>query len=100
MTQDMQAAASVAALPQYCYAVVPEKPAGQRIVIIKAREGGCYQTNLDAANLPGDEIRAIVERLNTSLGISPAQAQAMLVGSLFGWHTIGANPSTYSKTLH
>jgi hypothetical protein len=33
--------------------------------------------------------------LNTMYGVSPAQARAMLAGTILGWHTRLANPERY-----
>lgn len=33
--------------------------------------------------------------LNTMYGVSPAQARAMLAGTIRGWHTLPADPERY-----
>lgn len=35
------------------------------------------------------------EKWNTAHGITPAQAEAMKAGSMWGWHTKAANPDNY-----
>lgn len=35
------------------------------------------------------------EECNEAWGVSKEQAQAMLVGSISGWHVIGADPANY-----
>jgi hypothetical protein len=35
--------------------------------------------------------------MNRELGISPAQAEAMKVGSMFGWNVPGADPKNYDE---
>jgi hypothetical protein len=35
------------------------------------------------------------EELNSMYGVSPAQARAMLAGSILGWHTSLADPERY-----
>jgi len=35
------------------------------------------------------------EELNSMYGVSPAQARAMLAGSMLGWHTPLADPERY-----
>ncbi len=34
-------------------------------------------------------------RMNADLGVTEAQAKAMLAGSMFGWHVPAADPETY-----
>ncbi len=41
------------------------------------------------------ETTKTAEELNTLYGVSPAQAQAMLAGTTFGWHTRLADPEQY-----
>ena len=36
------------------------------------------------------------EELNSMYGVSPAQARAMLAGSMLGWHTPLADPEYYN----
>jgi hypothetical protein len=38
------------------------------------------------------ETTKTAEELNTMYGVSPAQARAMLAGTLRGWHTLLADP--------
>lgn len=38
------------------------------------------------------------EFLNQQIGVSPAQAAAMLAGSMFGWDTPAADPSHYDES--
>lgn len=35
--------------------------------------------------------------LNVMIDVTPAQAAAMLAGSMFGWNCPGANPDNYDK---
>ena len=37
------------------------------------------------------------DELNTALGVTPEQVEAMLHGSMFGFHTPGADPRFYTK---
>ena len=41
------------------------------------------------------ETTKTAEELNTMYGVSPAQARAMLAGSMLGWHTPLADPEYY-----
>jgi hypothetical protein len=38
-----------------------------------------------------------VDGYNSRKGITPAQVEAMLVGSMFGWHVPGADPDNYAE---
>lgn len=38
-----------------------------------------------------------VERYNSALGVTPAQAEAMLAGSMFGFDVPGADPLNYPQ---
>ena len=37
----------------------------------------------------------LVDELNGNLGVTPAQRQAMEIGSMAGWAVPGADPSSY-----
>jgi len=41
------------------------------------------------------ETAKTAEELNTMYGVSPAQARAMLAGTILGWHTLLADPEHY-----
>lgn len=79
-------------LPDVCYTIL--ESTGQLIHIIKGKEGyGIPAWNTDSA----EENRKLADLFNEQLGITPAQKQAMEVGSMFGWNTPGADPRTYEK---
>ena len=40
---------------------------------------------------------ATADMLNDVLGVSKAEAEAMYVGSMFGWDVPGANPDMYDE---
>lgn len=71
-------------LPEICY--VKNDITGE-IIVIKRGVMGYYKT----------DIKEDVDLLNSRLGITKAQAEAMKVGSMFGWDCKGANPSYYDK---
>ena len=74
-------------LPRYSYAYLPTT---QEEIRIDIAESGYTpirkQGNSRAAN-----------EMNRELGISPAQAEAMKVGSMFGWDVPGADPKNYDE---
>ena len=79
-------------LPVQCYGVLPSTGS---VIIIKQGETGYYKTDLDM----GDKAQnaALVDEYNQKLGVSKAQAQAMLSGSIFGWHIPAADPKNYDE---
>jgi hypothetical protein len=74
-----------------CYIVVPGAEPGKRIGIVKQGEVGYYLTDYD--NVPSMslvEITGMVEQFNLKLGVDAKTADAMLIGSMFGWDVPGA----------
>lgn len=41
----------------------------------------------------------IAQAMNDQLGVTPAQAEAMLNGSLFGWHVAAANVAEIERLM-
>jgi len=74
-------------LPEACYACMPGKDS---VVYLKRGEMGFTSTNQF-----GGEANATM--LNALLGVSKAQMQAMLAGSMFGWGVKAADPRHYDK---
>lgn len=91
-------AANTAMLPELCYATLACNTPGQRIVIIKRGESGYYGTDLDRPDLSLAQVSQLVVKLNNRLDVSPPQKEAMITGSMLGWHVPGANPSAYART--
>lgn len=73
-------------LPPACFAQLPGEGTA---IVIKRGEGG-YGL---AHGVPPFE--ADVTRLNNLLGVTDAQRQAMLAGSMFGWDCKAAHASSY-----
>ncbi len=76
-------------LPEFCFQT---NNMNEEVILIKRGENG-YHRYYDGT-IKGKEAAA---ELNERLGITPAQAEAMLVGSMFGWHVPGARPEMYSE---
>ncbi len=73
-------------LPEFCYHILPSS--GEPIGIQRGVPG-----HVKVAKLPAGV--DTVEKANELLGVTKAQAEAMLVGSMFGWHVSGADPDRY-----
>lgn len=74
--------ATLQKLPPYCASKLPST--GETI-LIKRGEPGYH---------PAPQI-ADPSAFNDEHGITPAQAEAMFAGSMFGWHVPGADPDIY-----
>lgn len=79
-------------LPDQCYCVLP---GSDEIIIVKKGESGYYRTDLYGHDR-ADAI-SIVDECNGLGGVTKAQEQAMLAGSMFGWDTLAADPKNYDE---
>ena len=77
-------------LPELCFSTL--RSTGQ-LICVKRGESGYYPSDWDT----GDKERNVelADRLNEELGVTPAQRQAMEIGSMFGWEAPGADPKNY-----
>ena len=69
-------------IPAYCYA---DHPYDGTVIKIKRGESGYYTT----------DVAVDATTANAEIGVTPAQAEAMRVGSMFGWGVPGADPCQY-----
>ena len=74
-------------LPPLAYIQSDYNQAGAPVIAIKRGEMGFYPI---FTHLTADE-------LNAAIDVDKAQAQAMHVGSMFGWDVPGANPDNYTN---
>ena len=77
-------------LPELCFSTL--RTTGQ-LICIKRGESGYYPSDWDT----GDKERNVelADELNENLGVTPAQRQAMEIGSMAGWDVPGADPGSY-----
>lgn len=79
-------------LPLSCFSVLPSSGG-----IIFIERGGKGYTQLDRLSDDPVEVRAFVDNGNKALGVTRAQEEAMLAGSMFGWDVPGADPKNYNR---
>ena len=77
-------------LPDFCLSTLPST--GQ-LIILKRGERGYYASDWDTRKR--EENQNIAREPNRRRGISDIQEAAMRAGSMFGWHTPGADPQWY-----
>ena len=77
-------------LPELCFSTL--RTTGQ-LICIKRGESGYYPSDWDT----GDKERNVelADELNENLGVTPAQRQAMEIGSMVGWDVPGADPAKH-----
>jgi len=66
-------------LPEKCFS---NHPVTGQVIAIKRGESGYYPIMTASTS----------EKLNEAFGVTKAQAEAMLVGSMFGWGRSGRKP--------
>lgn len=80
-------------LPEKSFAVLPSDPCQ----VIGIHRGVPGYTPLKRHARP-EAAAAQVARLHAGGNVNEYQAEAMLAGSMFGWHVPGADPDTYRKS--
>ena len=80
-------------LPDACLTL---RPSDGSLIYIECGENGYHTSNWDAGD-PAKN-RRIADDYNQKRGITKAQEEAMLNGSLFGWDVPAADPKRYEVT--
>jgi hypothetical protein len=77
-------------LPDVCYST---NLSSEAIILIKNKERGYYPCEYTTGNREYN--RALATDLNIKMGVTRAQEEAMVAGSMFGWGVPGAKPWKY-----
>ena len=79
-------------LPEKCYVYIETS---NDLGIVNKGEMGYYHTDITA--LSREEMKEMVDELNEKIGVTKAQAEAMKLGSMFGWSCPAADPKNYDE---
>ena len=79
-------------LPEVCYSILPSTG---DVIIIKHGESGYYRCEYSTEDKAFN--REFANDRNANLGVSKAQIEAMLAGSMYGWDVPAADPKSYDK---
>lgn len=79
-------------LPEVCYSILPSTG---DVIIIKHGESGYYRCEYSTEDKAFN--REFANDQNANLGVSKAQVEAMLAGSMYGWDVPAADPKSYDE---
>jgi hypothetical protein len=77
-------------LPEFCYGIMPSSG---ELILVKRNESGYYRCENSSADERHN--REYAGDANIRLGVTRAQEEAMLAGSIFGWDIPAAKPWNY-----
>ena len=80
-------------LPEKCFSCNPSDE--NSVTVIYRGEKGYALAMIDGLHITGGKAQAAL--MNKNIGVTPAQAEAMLARSMFGWDVPGANPNAYNE---
>ena len=75
-------------LPELCFSTMPGTG---ELICIKRGESGYYPSDWNTSSR--EHNRQIADEQNRRLGVTAAQKEAMMCGSMFGWNVLGADPA-------
>ena len=83
-------------LPTCAFSVLPDEKGRrldqQRVICIRRGERGYHMTDWRGG-------RPVAERLNRRGGVTRAQEEAMVIGSMCGWEVPGADPKAHESSF-
>ena len=79
-------------LPEVCYSILPSTG---DVIIIKHGESGYYRCEYSTEDKAFN--REFANDRNANIGVSKAQVEAMLAGSMYGWDVPAADPKSYDE---
>lgn len=79
-------------LPEVCFSILPSTG---DVIIIKHGESGYYRCEYSTEDKAFN--REFANDRNANLGVSKAQVEAMLAGSMYGWDVSAADPKSYDE---
>ena len=79
-------------LPEVCYSILPSTG---DVIIIKHGESGYYRCEYSTEDKAFN--REFANDRNANLGVSKAQVEAMLAGSMYGWDVPAADLKSYDE---
>lgn len=79
-------------LPEVCFSILPSTG---DVIIIKHGESGYYRCEFSTEDKAFN--REFANDRNANLGVSKAQVEAMLAGSMYGWDVPAADPKSYDE---
>lgn len=79
-------------LPEVCFSILPSTG---DVIIIKHGESGYYRSEYSTEDKAFN--REFANDRNANLGVSKAQVEAMLAGSMYGWDVPAADPKSYDE---
>lgn len=79
-------------LPESCYVFYKDQSPGKRIVMVVRGQTGYWPVR-DLPDATDEEALRSIRLANESLGLDGVQAFCMKMGSMFGFHASGADPT-------